>query len=88
MATYCYRFSLGNSDTNALGLCFDVILEQNRRNKKAALKKAKELFSEWEQEPLVFQVKPLEHFCLYLNQHHFREEDIVDIREIQSNGHG
>jgi len=78
-----YRFDLGDSDGGPVGLCFDVVLEQERCNRKAALKKAIDVLSEFDQDPIVINMPPFKHVCVYVNKHHLKLSHIVNIMKYE-----
>lgn len=76
---YFYRFSVGNSNTDAVGLCFDVILEQedDKPNHEAAVAKAKELLADTVEPWRLRADFPLYDMCVYINADHITADDIV-----------
>ena len=83
MPEYIYRFSLGNSTTGQVGLCFDLHVTQERTNKAQAVRLAREALANQIDDPLpvpnAYLSERMRGAVVYVNADKLTERDIVDI---------
>ncbi len=87
MSKFRYRFSIGNSGTDGqVGMCFDLVLEQEKENTKQAVEECRRMLSEYGAEDcmtgLSILPQPFGHVCIYLNPANITEEDIESCDEL------
>lgn len=87
MPTFSYRFSIGNSNTGQVGLCFDFEMEQEKADEAAAVIAVKAALSEHGAEDRLTDLRiigdPITHVCLYLNTALITKDDIDSVEELE-----
>lgn len=87
MPKFIYRFSLGDSNEGQVGFCFDLVLEQEKKDEDEAAVKCREALSEYGAEDsmtgLSILPEPFSGICVYVNPTKITADDIVMSDEVK-----
>jgi len=87
MPKFCYRYSIGNSNEGQVGMCFDIVLEQEQLNEDEAVEQCKKELDEYGAESCMTGLdilpSPFAHICVYVNPEKITKDDIEDAHEVK-----
>lgn len=86
MTKFNYRFSLGDTNSGQVGLCFELTLEQMQIDKQEAVATLHQVLEDCNGELLDIRLglPGIHHACLYLNTKPITADDIVNVTKVET----